>query len=664
MDLALLWTIQAAPLLAFLVIQLLPGGLKKAAPLVAVGGALAAALSSLRLLWLHLDGGSLPAVFAVNWLDVADAPLWAHTQIPHYSLSVGFLVDPLNLLMITLVTVIALFVHVFSAYYMADDASRARYFGFLSFFAFSMTGLVLSSNLLQTFLFWELVGLTSYLLIGFWYEKKSAGDAARKAFVLNRLGDLGFYLGTILLFILFGSLDFVDLRADVLRQAFAPAVLTTLGLLVFTGVMGKSAQFPFHAWLPDAMEGPTPVSALIHSATMVAAGVFLLARGWGLFSASVTTLQVILVIGSLTAFVGASLATVQRDIKKIMAYSTVSQLGFMVMAMGAGAPVAGMFHLSTHACFKSLLFLTAGAFIHHFHTNDIWEIARGGGKKDKLAMAVLTLGLLSLCAVPPFSGFFSKDMILEALKEHSLFFYGVGLFVSFLTNYYSFRMLFVLLFSKEAAGRAAAKPHAPAAHGHDAHAHVAHGASDAAHAETGLLKFCRALPLVSLALLSLYVGALGTPLFHNALLHWLGGAEIESHLDLSIVAVTMTLFAAGVALAWFQFRDPEAAEKRLESSANPVKLLLDRKFFVDDAYVFLVKGVGLRLAALLNWIDKKAFNGILVDRTSYAILGLGKLGSKLQSGQLQDYLSLAMAVGVLILFFVINSGGVHLAVGG
>ena len=621
MDLKLLWIIQLSPLAAFLAIQLLPQSLKKIAPLVGIGGAALAAAASLSLFAHHLHAENLPQEFVYLWLEVSKN-----------NLVVGFLLDRLNLLMITLVTTIATFVQIFSYYYMVEDASRARYFGFLSFFSFSMTGLVLSNNLLQTFLFWELVGLTSYLLIGFWYGKQSAATAARKAFVMNRLGDLGFYLGILLLFLWFGSLNFTALQTDALHQAFSNNKLTLLGVLIFMGVMGKSAQFPFHVWLPDAMEGPTPVSALIHSATMVAAGVFLLSRAFGLFSASAATLNVVLVIGSLTALTGAALATMQRDIKKIMAYSTVSQLGLMVMAIGAGSPVAGMFHLSTHAYFKSLLFLTAGAFIHRFHTNDIYEIAKGGGKKEKLAMAALCVGLFSLCGIFPFAGFFSKDLILETLKERSLFFYGVAVFVSFLTVYYSFRLLFIILFSKI---------------GHNSH-------DSHPHKESAVLQLCKALPLLSLAGISLFVGALGTPLFGHKILHWLGGHDSE--LNIELLLTTTILILSGVAVAYFQFRNPEA-QKKLLGPKNPLRLVLENKFYIDDAYEFVVKQIGLRLAAVLDWFDRTFINGILVNGTSYRILDLGKTLAKLQNGLVQDYLSLAVATGVLIAFILINWKG-------
>ena len=655
MDLKLLWAVQLTPLLAFLLIQALPKTAKKLGPAIGVTGSLIAAATALALFWINRSGAALPKEFLYQWLQVSDRPLWARVSIEHYSLAVGFLVDPLNLLMISLVTTISFFVQLFSVYYMNEDTSKSRYFAFLSFFSFSMTGLVLSSNLLQTFLFWELVGLTSYLLIGFWYQKPAAATAARKAFVINRLADLGFYLGIILLFLFFGSVSFTTLDSGVLREAFSNQLLTLIGLLVFLGVMGKSAQFPFHAWLPDAMEGPTPVSALIHSATMVAAGVFLLSRAFGLFSASTITLQVILTIGMLTALIGAAVATVQRDIKKILAYSTISQLGFMVMAVGAGSSVSAMFHLTTHAFFKSLLFLTAGAFIHRFHTNDIWEIGRGGGKKETLTMAALILGLFSLCGIFPFSGFFSKDMILEVLREKNVLCYTAAIFASFLTTYYSFRLLFVISLSKIDAHEA---PHAGRS--------PERQSKDEAHRESSLLKFCKALPLVSLGVISLVMGALGTPFFGQALLRWLGGEHFHAHgarlpagqgPDLELLATTTALIIAGAVIAFWQFRDPLVADQKLKKPAGILRTILERKFFVDDAYEFLVKRVGLGVAWILNQFDRTVINGLMVNRTSYAILDLGKALSKLQNGALQNYLSAAIALGAVAVFILMRGKG-------
>lgn len=632
MDLKLLWIIQLAPLAAFLVIQLLPASLKKIAPTIAILGALTATVSSSKLFLSHASGAGLPNQFIYPWLQVADHPLWRNVHVSSYTLVVGFLMDRLNLLMVWLVTTITFFVQVFSFYYMNEDRSRARYFGFLSFFAFSMTGLVLSNNLFQTFLFWELVGLTSYLLIGFWYEKPSAATAGRKAFVINRLADLGFYLGILSLFIFTGTVSFLDLNGEFLKQMLSPQAAAVLGILVFMGVMGKSAQFPFHNWLPDAMEGPTPVSALIHSATMVAAGVFLLTRAFLLFSASPETLLFILVIGSLTAFVGAALATIQRDIKKIMAYSTISQLGLMVMAVGAGSSVAGMFHLTTHAFFKSLLFLTAGSFIHHYHSNDIWEIAKKGGKNNTLAITALIFGLASLCGLPPFAGFFSKDMILETLKERSLLFYGIAIFVSFLTVYYSCRMLCVILLSK-------VDRHD---HGHDSHAHE----------NSFILKISEALPLISLAGISLVMGYFGSP-FNSRLLHWLGAHE-DAHWDMGLLFTTAVLITVGAGIAYAQFKDPEKALVKLDTDKNPLKSVLENKFYIDDAYQFVVKKVGLSLAGLFNWFDRTVINGLMVNQTSYSVMRLGRVVSKLQNGQLQDYISMALFAGVVIVFYLIR----------
>lgn len=386
------------------------------------------------------------------------------------------------------------------------------------------------------------------------------------------------------------------------------------------------------------MEGPTPVSALIHSATMVAAGVFLLIRAFPLFEASETTMQVILVIGSLTALTGAFLATVQRDIKKIMAYSTVSQLGFMVMAIGAGSTVAAMFHLSTHAYFKSLLFLTSGAFIHHFHSNDIWVIGKKGGKKDTLAVVALCVGLFSLCGIPPFSGFFSKDMILETLKEHNLFFFGVAILVSTLTAYYSFRLLFVILFSKIESPKHG--------HSHDTH-------EDHAHEPSRLLNACRAIPLIALALTSIYVGFLGTELFGSSLLHWLGGHAEEMHLEMLII--TAMIIFTGVVTAFIGFKDPQKAETRLEAKPGPIKAMLLNKFYIDDAYAYFVNNIGLRFAALMNRLDKKVFNQWMVDQSSLSIGAFGRLASRLQSGSLQNYISIALAVfAMLVLVLTIK----------
>ncbi|MCG3175638.1 MAG: NAD(P)H-quinone oxidoreductase subunit 2, chloroplastic [Candidatus Omnitrophica bacterium] len=637
MDLTLLWTIQLAPLAVFALIFILPKNARGIAPLLGLTGSAAAAVSALCFLLAHAGKAGQPALhYSVDWLTIDLPAAWPLGKAVSGTLKAGFLLDPLNLLMITLVTVISFFVQLFSFYYMREDESRPRYFAYLSFFSFAMTGLVLASNLLQTFMFWELVGLASYLLIGFWYTKPSAAQAARKAFVLNRLGDLGFYLGIVILFVGLGTLDFTGLGKDAVLSALGPTLAMAAGLLVLTGVMGKSAQFPLHIWLPDAMEGPTPVSALIHSATMVAAGVFLLVRAYGVFSASEVTLEVILLLGCVTGLIGALLATRQRDIKKILAYSTVSQLGLMAAGVGAHAPQAAMFHLTTHAFFKSCLFLTSGAFIHRFHSNDIWTIARGGGRKDLVPMLTLTVGLLSLCGLPPLSGFFSKDLILEAAKHHGLAAFAACVAVSVLTAYYSFRLLFIVLFARPTAGHG---------HGHHAHGHDAGG-----HHEDLLGGLSRALPLLLLAALSIYAGFLGSPMTHSPILVWLGGHE--AHFDPAMAVKTLVIIAVGCAIAFALHRDPDASEKKLESSKGPWAMLVDRRFFIDDAFVWVTKQVGLRIASFFDLMDRWLVNGVLVNGTSYRIADLGRLAVRLQSGSLQGYLACGLAVLAVTLLWL------------
>lgn len=638
MDLTLLWTIQLAPLAVFIAIFCLPKPARSIAPLLGLAGSGAAAAAALTFLLAHAGKTGQPALhLSVDWLSIELASAWPLGRPVSGNLQAGFLLDPVNLLMITLVTVISFFVQLFSFYYMREDESRPRYFAYLSFFSFAMTGLVLSSNLLQTFMFWELVGLASYLLIGFWYTKPSAAQAARKAFVLNRLGDLGFYLGIVILFVGLGTLDFTAFGKTAVLQALGPELATAAGLLVLTGVMGKSAQFPLHVWLPDAMEGPTPVSALIHSATMVAAGIFLLVRAYGVFSASDLTLEVILFLGCLTALTGAVLALRQRDIKKILAYSTVSQLGLMAAGVGAHAPQAAMFHLTTHAFFKSCLFLTSGAFIHRFHSNDIWVIARGGGRKDAIPMLTLVIGLLSLCGLPPLSGFFSKDLILEATKHHGWPAFAACVAVSVLTAYYSFRLLYIILFSRIQTPK----------HGHaSAHAHE----HAAVHQEDLLGGLARALPLLLLAAFSIYAGFLGSPWAHSSVLVWLGGHE--AHFDVALLGLTLIIIAVGAGAAYAQHRDPDLSEKRLLADKGFWAQLVERRFYVDDAFMFLTKNVGLALAGVLDLFDRLIINGAMVNGTSYRIADLGKLATRLQSGSVQAYLSWGVLVLAAILLCV------------
>ena len=392
--------------------------------------------------------GSLeePIIYNFNWL-VSDM-----VKVPF-----GFLLDPTSLVMLCIVATISWLVQVYSIGYMGGDPGFGRYYADLSLFALSMLTLVISSGLLQLYIAWELVGLASYLLIGFWYEKFSASEAGKKAFVVTRFGDIGFFMGLVFLTIFYGSLDIATVNAAAVAKAMPPWLLTPAALLIFCGVMGKSAQFPLHVWLPDAMEGPTPVSALLHSATMVAAGIYLMTRIFPFFAASATAMTVILAIATLTLLISSTIGMVATDIKQVWAYSTVSQLGFMAMGLAAaglasGTLFAGYYHLTTHAAFKALLFLCSGVFIHHFGTNDFFTMASHGGRKLVIPMTCITIAALALAGIPPLAGFFSKELVMTALSQlHNKFWLAMGLLGAFLTAYYSFRVIFVMLFPKPGA---------------------------------------------------------------------------------------------------------------------------------------------------------------------------------------------------------------------
>ncbi|HKI69923.1 MAG TPA: NADH-quinone oxidoreductase subunit L, partial [Verrucomicrobiae bacterium] len=394
-----------------------------------------------------------------GWVTGETSATWL--SIGDFHVDFGLHLDSLSLMMMLIVTGVGGAIHIYSAGYMHDDPGYSRYFACLSLFTFSMLGIVLSNNFIQLFIFWELVGVSSYLLIGFWFEKASAADAAKKAFLTNRLGDFGFLLGILIVWATLGSLNFTSLKDQlVTNPAALGGTATIAALLIFCGAVGKSAQFPLHVWLPDAMEGPTPVSALIHAATMVAAGVYMLCRVF--FLLDPTALQVVAWIGGFTSLLAALIAIQQDDIKRILAYSTLSQLGYMVMAVGLGSQSAAMFHLTTHAFFKALLFLGSGSVILALHhEQDIWKM---GALRKKMPVTFWTFlfGTLALCGVPPFSGFYSKDSIIgQALEQHNYPLFIIGVFVAGLTTFYMFRLVYVAFLGAprtEAAGHAHESP--------------------------------------------------------------------------------------------------------------------------------------------------------------------------------------------------------------
>ncbi len=620
-NLTLLSIISLTPLLAFAKIWLLPKSQRHFAPLIGVVGTFISWVASI-LLGMDFVGatGRSPLHYEISWLPLEQVRL-----------SVGFFVDHLNLVTLVIVTTISFFVQVFSVAYMYEDESRPRYFSFLSFFVFAMINLVVASNLLQTYLFWELVGLASYLLIGFWFENEAPAKAARKAFVTTRFGDLGFYLGILLLLIFFGSTSFADLNNTVaLTQQLQPWVITAIALLIFCGIAGKSAQAPLHAWLPDAMEGPTPVSALIHSATMVAAGVFLLARLYPFFNLSPTAMQVILAIAAVTSLTTATVATVQNDIKRILAYSTISQLGLMVMGLAAGTYAGGLFHLATHATFKSLLFLTAGALIHHYHTNDIWEMARAGARRQWIPMFALVVGGLSLAGVVPFAGFWSKDLILEQLLHLHPFWYLIGLSVSFFTSYYTFRLFAVFFFSRQ-------------------EQHVSVGANG----RSPLRDICLILPLIVLAIGSFFVGLSGTKYGSFRFFNVLDPSAHHEPLDPKGMLWSTVVAAAGLVWALKNYRSPEKREPA-KITSDPVRNVLEKKYFIDHLYENIIGRITMGIAALCHQFDRTVINGMMVNGTAQKTYDAGSFISRLQSGFFQDYLFWGILLGMAGLFWVLK----------
>jgi NADH-quinone oxidoreductase subunit L len=554
---------------------------------------------------------SLPAApEPVTWIDV-----------PGLKLQFGLILDRLSIGMMFVVTLVGSLVHFFSLGYMADDDARGRYFAGLSLFMFSMTGIVLADNFAMMFIFWELVGVSSYILIGHYFAKDSAAEASKKAFLTNRIGDFGFMIGILMVWGLTGTIAFGPLGEAVKGlDPGARGFLTVAALLVFCGAVGKSAQLPLHVWLPDAMEGPTPVSALIHAATMVAAGVYMLVRSEVLIALSDAG-QVIAWIGGITAAFAALVAVQQDDIKRVLAYSTLSQLGYMVMAVGLHAFDAAMFHLYTHAFFKALLFLGAGAVIHAcHHEQDIWRMG-GLSKRMTVTFATFVLaGTAALIAVPGTSGFASKEAILEAAYQHNQTLFWIAAAVAFLTPFYMTRLVVVAFFGKERS-------------------------EDAGHAhEVGIGML---LPLVILAGLAWtsHLPFVAKPLMalvpHHDGAH--GHGEHGSPVGLISLVALGTGVLAGALLYWNKERDP-------------LKIaLLRHKFWVDEVYHVLVKATHDLTGHVLYAIDQLILGGAVVSGGVKLVENFGNLLRRVQSGNLQTY-GFVMGAGVLVLLAVILMG--------
>ena len=648
-------TIVLAPLIAAILAGLFGRRIgRTAAHTVTIGGVGLSCLLSLWVLKAHAFDGAAPFNQALYTWGVVDG----------LRLEVGFLVDNLTALMMCVVTFVSLMVHIYTIGYMHDDDGYQRFFSYISLFTFAMLMLVMANNFLQLFFGWEAVGLVSYLLIGFWYTRPSAVFANMKAFLVNRVGDFGFLLGIAAVLQYTGSLDYREVFAAVpalqgqlisVVPGTTWSVLTVIALLLFVGAMGKSAQMPLHVWLPDSMEGPTPISALIHAATMVTAGIFMVARMSPIYELSETALSTILVIGSATAFFMGLLGIVQTDIKRVVAYSTLSQLGYMTVALGVSAYSAAVFHLMTHAFFKALLFLAAGSVIIAMHHEQ--DMRRMGGLWRRLPITYVTclIGSLALIGFPGFSGFFSKDALIEAVAESHLPGAGIAhaavLSGVFITAFYTFRLIFLVFHGAERFG----------GHAHDGHAdHDHHGAHEP-HESPWVVT----LPLVLLAIPSIAIGALTieTMLFgdffrgvltvahaHDVLgemgAHFHGPLAFVMH-GFSGPAVYLAL--GGVACAAYIYLvNPGVAEffGRRFGPTRALRWLFEHKYGFDALYIQGFAGTGRALGRLF-WErgDVDLIDGRLVNGTAQRIAGWAAKGRTLQTGYLYHY-AFAMLIGL------------------
>jgi NADH-quinone oxidoreductase subunit L len=581
--------------------------------IAAVTISLVSAIFLLARNW-HLEA---PIQFLGRWLVSGDI------IIPF-----GFLLDQTSLLMLTVVAAISFLVQVYSLGYMAGDAGFSRYYAFMSLFVWAMMNLTLSLTMLQLYVFWELVGLSSYLLIGFWYEKFSATEAGKKAFVMTRFGDVAFFLGLLLVLVHLGNLNILEMNSPQVTTRMSPALITFSSLLIFGGIIGKSAQFPLMTWLPDAMEGPTPVSALLHSATMVAAGVFLFGRLFPFFSHSATAMAVFLAIGTISMLLASTMAMVSRDIKQVWAYSTISQLGFMIMGLAAGSYFAGMFHLTTHAGFKALLFLCAGVFIHAFESNDVFEISRQGGRRLKIPMICTAIAVAALAGLPPFSGFFSKEVILAALADlKNPMWLAAGLLGAFLTAYYAFRLIFIIVFPKEL------KPKE-----HKIDPNTGHG-DDHGQGTYWLM----AWPLIILAAATVLLG-----FFQGSLEEFFKGQKIVQaaqgghHAWLPFVALGSA--ALGVVLAWLEFGRRGSEQVGFVEKIAPLYSLFSERWYIDRFYRrFLDVVIYGVISNLCTKNDNRVIDG--------GINGLGR--GTVETGRFVSFLHLGMIQYRLLAIFVV-----------
>jgi NADH-quinone oxidoreductase subunit L len=596
-----------------------------------------------------------------------NATIYEWMVVGSLKMEVGFMVDGLTAMMMCVVTFVSLMVHIYTIGYMEEDEGYNRFFAYISLFTFAMLMLVMSNNLLQLFFGWEAVGLVSYLLIGFWYNKPTAIFANMKAFLVNRVGDFGFILGIGLIVAYTGSLNYTEVfgKANELAKLTLPGMdwmlVTVICICLFIGAMGKSAQFPLHVWLPDSMEGPTPISALIHAATMVTAGIFMVARMSPLFELSDTALSFITVIGAITALFMGFLGIIQNDIKRVVAYSTLSQLGYMTVALGVSAYSVAVFHLMTHAFFKALLFLGAGSVIMGCHHNQ--DIRFMGGLRKYMPITWITslLGSLALIGTPLFAGFYSKDSIIEAVHFSNLWGSGFANFAVlagvFVTAFYSFRMYFLVFHGPERYDQNPDAQHDDHGHGHDDHGH-----SDKPHESPWVVT----APLVLLAIPSVVIGFVAIApmlfgdffkdaIFVNSAAHpamaklaaqFHGASQMAVH---GLSTLPFWLAVAGVALAYYMYIVNTSLPAKIYARVQPIYKLLDNKYYLDwfNENV-LARGARWLGNGLWRTGDQKIIDGTLVNGSWKLVGWFSALARQLQSGYLYHY-ALAMILGVFVL---------------
>ena len=633
---------------------------KKATHRVAILGVLVSLLASL---WVMHD---------VSQGNTFNGALYSWAVIGKLKMEVGFLIDQLTAMMMVVVTFVSLMVHVYTIGYMEEDDGYQRFFAYISLFTFSMLMLVMSNNLLQLFFGWEAVGLVSYLLIGFWYTKPSAIYANLKAFMVNRVGDFGFVLGIGLLVAWTGSLDYAEIFAaapnleKVTIQLIGDtpwSLITVTCICLFVGAMGKSAQFPLHVWLPDSMEGPTPISALIHAATMVTAGIFMVSRMSPLYEMSEVALSFVMIIGAITAFFMGLMGIIQNDIKRVVAYSTLSQLGYMTVALGASAYSVAVIHLMTHAFFKALLFLGAGSVIIGMHHDQ--DIRHMGGLRKYMPITWVTslIGSLALVGTPFFSGFYSKESIIEAVHHANVPGSGIAYWALlsgvFVTAFYSFRMYFLVFHGK---------PRFETAHGHDAHGHDAHGHDGHGAHVPHESPWVVTVPLVLLAIPSIIIGAIAADSMitgeyfkgvitvfadrHPAMAalaeHWHGWVAMALH---GFTSLPFWLMVAGIATAWYFYLVNPAIPARLQQTFKGIYTVLENKYYLDRFNEWFFAGGARRLGSgLWKRGDQGLIDGLVVNGSARLVGWFSRVLRQGQTGFLNHY-AIAMIIGLAFLLF-------------